>query len=110
MIEQVDAAVPDHVEPGKLHDIPDPCPVISFIALRLALFAHGFWIVRALQAHAKPVCEQSLAVLAQRYIPLLYPLYVELLHGERSLLPSVVLTAIDAHKAHQSADIGSFFG
>ena len=50
LIEHVQSATFDHMHSRELHELPNPCFVISTLTRGLALLTHGLWFVGAYQS------------------------------------------------------------
>lgn len=105
MVEHVQPAMFDQVDPGELHDLPDPFFIVTLVALGLALLAHWFGIVGTLHPHGEAVCEKLAALGAERDLFLVDLFDVEKLKGERRLLHLVMLPAEYGDELHQYSNV-----
>ena len=99
----------DQIDPGELHDLPDPIFIVTPVALGIALLAHGFGIVRALHPHGKTVREKPATLRTERDFFLIDLFDVEELKGEWRFLPLVILPAEDRDKLHQCPNVVLLF-
>jgi len=105
MIEQINSPMLDQVHTRELHDLANLRLVVAPVTLGFAFLAHGFWVMRTREPHAQTVREQTPALIADKYILLLDPFDVQLLHRKGRFLTLVVFTAVNSYKPHEGAYI-----
>ena len=105
MIEQIDPTVFYQVHPGEFHDLPDLGFIFTMIALGLALFTHGFGIVRTLEPHRQTVSKESGAFRAERDFFSLNGFDIEQPKAEGDSRSIMVFPAVDLHEPDQCPNI-----
>ena len=105
MIQHVQPAMFDQVDPGELHNLPDPIFIATLVARSLALLAHRLGIVGTLHPHGEAVCEKPAALGTEGDVFLVDLFDVEKLKGKRRLLHLVMLPAEDGDELHQYPNV-----
>jgi hypothetical protein len=105
MIEHIQPAMFDQIDPGELHDLSYLIFIVTPVALGIALLAHGFGIVRTLRPHGKTVREKPFTLRTEGDLFLIDLFDIEKLKGEWRFLPLVILPAEDRDKLHQCPNV-----